>query len=61
MLVAAEASPDDLRRYRAELEKTNLKALVACDEHAWPAAAAAACQTAVAIHGTVSKLCKFYT
>ena len=49
----AEASPDDLRSHRAELQKTTVKALVACDERAWPAAAAAACGTAIAIHGTV--------
>ena len=50
----AEALLGDLRVHRTELARTTVKALVACDERAWPAAASAACGIAVALHGEAS-------
>ncbi len=47
----AEATPEDLRSHKKELARVTVKALVACDERAWSAAASAACGTAVALHG----------
>ena len=47
----AEALPGDLRSHKGELARVTVKALVACDERAWAAAASAACGTAVALHG----------
>ena len=47
----AEALPGDLRSHKKELARVTVKALVACDERAWPAAASAATGTAVALHG----------
>ena len=47
----AEALPGDLRSHKGELTRLTVRALVGCDERAWPAAVSAACGTAIALHG----------
>lgn len=47
----AEALPGDLLWQKEALLKAARKAIIGCDERAWPAAAPAACALAVALEG----------
>lgn len=47
----AEALPGDLQWQKEALLKAAQRAVVGCDERAWPAAAPAACALAVALEG----------